>query len=325
MTPEKARSVLAHHGYHEAVNGPPLVFALSHLAYTRAGTGGAESAHIREAISALINDPAVDLDATDEAGHSALLEAVQRPDIDFVRELLLCGANPNHPLVEKEPVHASPEPLVHAAVRIWQSRSDVLDALLKAGIDVDTPDEDGRTALMAAKKSPALLRLLLAAGANPNHQDSRGYTPLMHRLFGIPSEMPEEGLAILLDHGAELERRDTYGRTVLMLAILYADRGGLVMARALLARGAEPDARGADGLRPIDHAAGLCPGFVRTLISHGADPHETTPGHSHWAGVVDATTPEGSQLLQWWTIEEKNRLDAALVPSTTLRQTSARL
>jgi ankyrin repeat protein len=325
MTPEKARSVLAHHGYHEAVDGPPLVFALNRLAYTRAGTGGAESAHIREAISALINDPGVDLDATDDTGNSALLEAVRRPDIDFVRELLLCGANPNHPLVSRNQLHPSPDPLIHAAVRIWQSRSDVLDALLGAGIEVDTPDEDGQTALMAAKKSPALLRLLLAAGANPNHQDSRGYTPLMHRSFGIPSEIPQEGLAILLDHGADLERQDIYGRTVLLLAIQYADRNGLGMAYALLDKGADPNAKDKAGLAPIDHAAGLCPKFVRSLIVHGADPHASSPGRSHWAGVVDTTDPEGRGLVEWWVLQEKNRLDAALVPSTTLRQTSARL
>lgn len=55
-----------------------------------------------------------------------------------------------------------------------------LQAALDGNVDVNAPDGKGQTALIIAIQSNhvAIVKALLAHGANPNTPDSRGLTPL---------------------------------------------------------------------------------------------------------------------------------------------------
>jgi ankyrin repeat protein len=70
-----------------------------------------------------------------------------------------------------------------SAVKMAASRLhlDILEMLVEAGFDVDIPDYESRTALMALCKfrdAEDAVRLLLARGADVNKVDKEGNTPL---------------------------------------------------------------------------------------------------------------------------------------------------
>jgi len=82
-----------------------------------------------------------------------------------------------------------PSPLQAAADR---GDVDALKALLAdPATRVDTPDADGRTALLHAvlAQRPAAVRLLLAAGADPGHADHGGVTPRQAAQVGASAEI----------------------------------------------------------------------------------------------------------------------------------------
>ena len=156
---------------------------------------------------------------------SALMVAAALGFPEIVEVLLERGANP---ALTDEHGHTA----LHAAARFcFDSRDSLrcrrlLDTLLQAcGKDparVDACDAQGATPLLlllGAQAGPdavadgthlaALLPALLDAGANPNHADSRGVSPLhacaMHAQFA-PARA-------LLARGAHRETTDSFGRT----------------------------------------------------------------------------------------------------------------
>jgi methionyl-tRNA formyltransferase len=81
--------------------------------------------------------------------------------------------------------------------------------------DLQTEDARGWTPLMVAAyngQAPAL-RWLLAAGADPNHQNRRGSSPLMYAKSFAQKSGDLEPLRILLANGARVGAKDQYGLT----------------------------------------------------------------------------------------------------------------
>lgn len=96
----------------------------------------------------------------------------------------------------QSPAAAPPAPLQAAADR---GDVDALKALLSdPATNVDSPDVDGRTALLHAvlAQRPAAVRLLLAAGADPGRADRTGLTPRQAAQTG-----PDAEIAALLGTG----------------------------------------------------------------------------------------------------------------------------
>jgi hypothetical protein len=124
---------------------------------------------------------------------------------------------------------------------------DVLAALLRSGLD---PDQ-GSSALyllITNQKDEALLRLVVDAGVNLNQHMGRGGW-----FYFIRDDWPE-GLALVLDHGADTEVQDTMGYTPIMRA---ARAGSWRTVEMLLSHGARTDHAGNDGqtLRDLLSAA----------------------------------------------------------------------
>lgn len=138
-------------------------------------------------------------------------------------------------------------------------------AALQKGLDVNSRNEQGQHALYLALREdcPAVIELLLSwPGIDLDPVNAVGETPLlMAALKGQTGVMTQ-----LLDRGVPVNRPG-------WSALHYAATGRAVEPVALLLkRGAEVDARSANGSTPLMMAArySLEP-TVRLLVQHGAD------------------------------------------------------
>jgi ankyrin repeat protein len=97
------------------------------------------------------------------------------------------------------------------------SHRPVIDLLLAAGVDVNAPDQRGRSALIAAAlaRDWSTVARLIAAGANVQHADETGLTPLMAAAMGGNLVTAQE----LLSRGADPTATDRGGHTALHYAI----------------------------------------------------------------------------------------------------------
>ena len=101
----------------------------------------------------------------------------------------------------------------------------------------------------AARRGQAgQVRALCAQGANPD-QPSGGndWTPLFH---AVHKNQPDSAAA-LIEAGATVDRATDSGMTPLMMAAGY---GSTDMVKVLLAHGANPGLRDADGAAAVDYA-----------------------------------------------------------------------
>lgn len=165
--------------------------------------------------------------------------------------------------VRKDPI-ADTQPLFEA---LYESE-DAVVRLLRAGLPAEAVDEDGATPLYLASVSdrPGVVRLLLAAGADPDRAcgPESGDLPLCGAACGGHTEVVEA----LLSAGARPDLREQFGFTALRWAV---GLGHARTAEALLAHGADPDLPGPEGEPPLVLAArrGSLE-TVRALLRYGA-------------------------------------------------------
>lgn len=144
-------------------------------------------------------------------------------------------------------------PLMRAAA---EGHADVVAALLAAGADPNHRSSDRWTPLLMAaiSETPAVAQLLVQAGAAVDARNDREETA-----FWLAAEGEDvDTAAVLADAGADLDAADVDGTTALMALAgqpVDAMRGSLpvVMVRWLLARGADPTRRDAQGKTALDH------------------------------------------------------------------------
>lgn len=158
--------------------------------------------------------------------------------------------------------------------------------LLRAGVSAETVDEEGASALYLAAVSdrPGVVRLLLAAGADPDRAcgPEGGDLPLCGAACGGHTEVAEALLAV----GARPDLREQFGFTALRWAV---GLGHARTAEVLLAYGADPCLPGPGGESPLLLAArrGSLE-TVRALLRHGAGAVE---------GTVEEALGEARRLL----------------------------
>jgi ankyrin repeat protein len=181
----------------------------------------ASSANGTEAVVSLLLEKGADPDAAEARGVTPLIAAAGVGNTAVAKLLLEHGASVN--AYAPGAGQKTATPLMGAA-----HNGDVqLTRLLltrKPDVNATSPDNDGivkngpvafgtLTALhmATADASPAVVKLLLDAGASVNPRDARGLTPLM---WAVGTDRPEPRIiGMLLDHGANASIASNIGET----------------------------------------------------------------------------------------------------------------
>lgn len=171
-------------------------------------------------------------DVCNLAGISALTIACEKGHEQVVYALLRYGANPN----------VSPSPLAAALRGKGKGAARIVQLLLGFGAE-----PGGGEPLLIRARTPQLIRLLLAAGAQVNATtDTPAFvSTALHR---HARRGKTACVQALLAAGADTEARNIHGMTALHLAVA---RGNMECVRALLAAGADINARDHHGNTPL--------------------------------------------------------------------------
>jgi ankyrin repeat protein len=163
-----------------------------------------------------------------------------------------------------------------------------VEKLIRSGVDVNTVDSDGTTALMHAviESDVKMMKLLIDHGANVNAKNAAESTALLYAVTNLSKAR------VLLDAGADVKVKNKRNSTTMSVAVTAF--GSTPVLKLLAAKGAEPQdslmnavaqkgdleaiqfllsmgvSPGADS-GPVSAAAGArCDECVRLLIAKGA-------------------------------------------------------
>lgn len=128
-----------------------------------------------------------------------------------------------------------------------------MDMLLDGGLDIDSVDKDGLTALHKAiiGKKEAVISHLLRKGANPHVKDGDGATPL-HYAVQVGAM---QSVKLLIKYNVDVNVVDNEAWTPLHIAIQSRNRD---IAKVLLINGADKSRKTKDGKTALDMS--LCYG-----------------------------------------------------------------
>ena len=219
-----------------------------------------------------------------------LLSAIRNRDLSEFKNILRSGIN----LDMKDSRSCTP---LHLTALTGQAQ--MLDALLDRNVEVDAADAAGRTALnLAAEQgTPEIVEKLLAHGADPNLHPVDEMGSLNQALIKKNYRI----IKILIDNGAEVIEKDTWGWYPLLIAGL-----DFRSASMLLDAGADPNMELVGGAQLIHFAArNGQTNTVELLLDHGIE--------------VDCREGTGSNSFQptalYRAIENQNEDTVALLIS----------
>ena len=225
-----------------------------------------------------------DPDAASDAGSTALMQAIH--DLDQTRLLLDAGANPN---VRPDDGRTA---VIVAASRFGSA--PVVRLLLDRGASAAASTANRQTALRLAAGTGDVdvMRLLIERGADLKADAAAALTQAIlakcracveiviqqadRRAFGDALVVmarwgDPDAVRLLLDRGADINARDADGRTPLMMAS-YSDADSIAVVRLLIERGADVNLRTPSGDTAVSLAAARGGAIADALVRAGAAP-----------------------------------------------------
>ncbi len=184
--------------------------------------------------------------------------------------------------------------------------------LLAAGEDPNEcygADEEPALLVAAVEKREEIVHLLLQAGANPNHGDMCGYTPLMAAVCADAVHIVE----LLLAAGATPHR--ACGCTGANALHDAAIGGHTAIVKTLLEYGVKPDdSENAEGMTPLMCAVqALDAESVRLLLTYHANPAARSSKGDTAAELLDTIAQD---LWQPDKLHRVEKIRALLTPKT---------
>ena len=164
----------------------------------------------------------ISLSHAGQSQDEALLEAVEKGDIEGVKISLAKGAN-----INTKGVYRNDTALIRAAT---QGSAEIVKVLLQKGAAANERDKFGATALMyaASEGHASIVQKLIESGADVNAKDRYGKTAVMDAADNNQQSIVET----LLSKEAEVNAEDSSGKT----AWVYAAEGGYTETVQLLKR-----------------------------------------------------------------------------------------
>ncbi len=206
-----------------------------------------------------------DLLATNKAGHNALAMALDYSFVEGVEELLKHYMRRRIRPTADFQLDNGRLALLFGVVT---GNAELARQSVEAGANPDTPNATGETPLILATRigNSDMVRLLLNLGAQVDCREVQANA--WTALHFAADEGHAECAEALLAHGAEVNARDKSGRTPLMWV---AFRSSAPTTRLLIDHGADVLAKADDGPTALLQAAWLADeDVIRILLEHGA-------------------------------------------------------
>ncbi|KAF9873664.1 ankyrin unc44 [Colletotrichum karsti] len=217
-----------------------------------------------------------------------LHDAIDHGDEATVVKLLLQRIDPNAPSLGSKTT-----PLRRALTRQLPS---IATFLSMAGADLETRNEDGETALITAVKqnfSDKYISLLCDLGASLDAVDALGCSAVHHAAMS-PKE-DDDTLAVLIYAGADVDRRDTGGRTPLIAAV---QNYRFKSIEKLLEYGADLEARLQNGRTALHVAISMrSRPLVEFLSDQGAYLDRRVNEHTALTFAIATASPDIAEVL----------------------------
>lgn len=182
----------------------------------------------------LLIEKGIDVNSLDKRGRTALYLACYDYKVDSAKTLVANGAEIN--------ISGEYNPLDMASSNSYYG-TEIVELLLENNADVNLICRGTQvTPLMGAlhQKKTAALKLLLNAGANTNHVDANGESPLGRvSYFDFP-----EHVSLVLDFKAKIDFQDKEGNSALHIA---TERKNKKVIEVLIKRGININLKNKDG------------------------------------------------------------------------------
>ncbi len=173
-----------------------------------------------------------------------------------------------------ETMDETPRPIRDSEIRSLAQatelgRVNVVRNMLREGVSASQKDENGNTPLhlAALRGNVEMMKILLAAGADPNATNTIGNVPLLN---AVSNQQSEEVVSLLLKHGAKVPKTYAFtgGNTLLHFAARY---GNSTTCELLLDAGADIHAKNIQGETALFFSIDSCDTkTMQFLIDRGA-------------------------------------------------------
>lgn len=196
-----------------------------------------------------------------------LRSAADEGDVVNVKRLIAAGADLNAS-------DAYGYRAIHFAARKQgEQGAEIVRLLIAAGAKVDWVDSEGSTPIYAAAEAGNVeaIEALLAAGANPNTPNKRGWLPI-ERALNYPGF--SKAVKALIRGGANVNLPDSFGDPLVSRVVMVGDDVDLL--NDFLKAGASVNACSTTGRQPIHSAAFWNrPALLKAMIAAGANVNAT--------------------------------------------------